>query len=91
MTSLFIASPSFHHAAYSMRKVSSNAYASLQKAVSGLALGEFFDRLVESHEASETRKREAYLAESADIYELEFRMRKLDQEKPAKPYWMTGY
>ena len=91
MTSLFIASPSLHHAADAMRKISSNVHASLQKAVSGLALGEFFNRLVEGHEASEARRREAYLAESADIYELEFRIRKLDQEKPARPYWMTGY
>lgn len=91
MTSLFVASPSLHHAADATRKISSNVYASLQKAVSGLALGEFFNWLAEGHEAAEARKREAYLAESSDIYELEFRMRKLDQEKPAKPYWMTGY
>ncbi|MDC8760804.1 DUF3563 family protein [Janthinobacterium fluminis] len=32
---------------------------------------------------------EAYLAESVDRYDLEFRMRELARANP-QPYWMTG-
>lgn len=38
-----------------------------------------FTRVFESAEARERAAREAYLADSTDIYELEFRMKQLDK------------
>ncbi|MDP3844348.1 MAG: DUF3563 family protein [Oxalobacteraceae bacterium] len=38
----------------------------------------FFKRLGQSLECREMKEQEAYLAESADIYELEYRMKQLD-------------
>jgi hypothetical protein len=38
----------------------------------------FFKRLGQSLERREMKEQEAYLAESADIYELEYRMKQLD-------------
>lgn len=38
----------------------------------------FFKRLGQSLECREMKQQEAYLAESADIYELEYRMKQLD-------------
>ncbi len=43
---------------------------------------------VDSEQRARARQ-EAYLAESADRYELEYRMRELDRAE-AKPYWLTG-
>jgi hypothetical protein len=51
---------------------------------------EFFKLLTESSECREWRRREAYLAESTDIYDLEYRMRELDRKDQSKPAWMSG-
>ena len=51
---------------------------------------EFFTLFTESSERREWKRREAYLAESTDIYDLEFRMRKLDRQDQSKPAWMSG-
>ncbi|MBN3807991.1 DUF3563 family protein [Paraburkholderia sp. Ac-20347] len=48
--------------------------------------------LTKSAETSRKEREEAYLSESADIYDLEFRMRKLDREKAGRqPSWMNHY
>ncbi|GAB3252759.1 DUF3563 family protein [Chitinimonas naiadis] len=43
-------------------------------------------QLLSDFETYEERRREAYLAESADIYELEYRMRKLDKASSGSPF-----
>lgn len=40
-------------------------------------------------EQRERERREDYLAESADRYQLEYRMRELDRAEPQQ-YWLTG-
>ena len=49
-----------------------------------------FKPLFESAERREQQRREAYLAASTDLYDLEYRMRKLDQRDQPKPAWMGG-
>ncbi|HAT29724.1 MAG TPA: hypothetical protein DCW29_02375 [Janthinobacterium sp.] len=44
---------------------------------------------VQSAEHRERAYEEAYLAESVDRYDLEFRMRELARANP-QPYWMSG-
>lgn len=51
---------------------------------------EFFKLFTESGERREWKRREAYLAESTDIYDLEYRMRELDRKDQSKPAWMSG-
>jgi hypothetical protein len=43
------------------------------------AIFELFRRLAESAERREQERQDAYLAESTDIYDLECRMRELEQ------------
>lgn len=43
---------------------------------------------VDSEQRARARQ-EAYLADSVDRYELEYRMRELDRAD-ARPYWLTG-
>lgn len=45
--------------------------------------------LTQTTEHRERAYEEAYLAESTDRYDLEFRMRELSRANP-QPYWMTG-
>lgn len=45
--------------------------------------------LTQSAEHRERAYEEAYLSESVDRYDLEFRMRELARANP-QPYWMTG-
>jgi hypothetical protein len=48
--------------------------------------------LTKLSDVARKEREEAYLAESADIYDLEFRMRKLDREKAGRhPSWMNHY
>ncbi|CAG9212981.1 conserved hypothetical protein [Paraburkholderia tropica] len=55
-------------------------------------ISRFFLFLTKSAETSRKEREEAYLSESADIYDLEFRMRKLDREKTGRqPSWMNHY
>jgi hypothetical protein len=49
-----------------------------------------FKALFESIERREWQRREAYLAASTDLYDLEYRLRKLDQQDQLKPAWMSG-
>lgn len=48
----------------------------------------FFKRLTESSKRREREREEAYLAESTDIYDLEYRIRELDREIHLKPALM---
>jgi hypothetical protein len=49
-----------------------------------------YARLTLSPEARLAERHLAYLSESSDLYELEFRMRKLDREAVQKrPSWMS--
>jgi hypothetical protein len=53
-------------------------------------LAQLYARLTQSPEARQAERHLAYLSESADLYELEFRMRKLDREAAQKrPSWMS--
>ena len=45
-------------------------------------------RLAEHYERRERERRNAYLAQSADLYDLERRMRELDRESRRIPAWM---
>lgn len=55
-------------------------------------LSRLFLFLTKSADAINKEREEAYLAESTDIYDLEFRLRKLDREKVARhPGWMGPY
>lgn len=46
----------------------------------------FFSFLAQSDEYHERNREEAYLAESADIHEFEYRMRELKREKKDFPW-----
>ena len=46
----------------------------------------FFHRLERAAERRERERQEAYLAESTDVYDLEYRMRELEQDRKAFPY-----
>jgi Protein of unknown function (DUF3563) len=53
-------------------------------------LSRLFLFLTKSFDESAKERNDAYLAESADIYDLEFRMRKLDREATRRqPSWMS--
>lgn len=53
-------------------------------------LSRLFLFLTQSSEAREKERDEAYLAESVDIYDLEFRQRELDRMKARRhPGWMS--
>lgn len=72
------------------------AFTSTARDSAAAASGAFFALLARvavffsvDSEQRERDRQEAYLAESGDRYELEYRMRELDRAE-AKPYWMTG-
>ena len=46
----------------------------------------FFHRLERAAERRERERQEAYLAKSTDVYNLEYRMRELEQVRKAFPY-----
>ena len=46
----------------------------------------FFSYLAQSDEYHERKRQESYLSESADIHELEYRMRELGREKKGFPW-----
>lgn len=55
-------------------------------------LSRLFLFLTKSADTLNKEREEAYLAESADIYDLEFRLRKLDLDKVERhPGWMGHY
>ncbi|MGS0740651.1 DUF3563 family protein [Glaciimonas sp. GG7] len=51
----------------------------------------FFKRIGNAYEASEAARKEAYLAEAADLYDLEYRIRQLDRETVQTAAWMKGF
>jgi len=52
------------------------------------AIFDLFRRMAENDERRERERRDAYLAESTDIYDLEYRIEQLDREtRPSAP-WM---
>jgi hypothetical protein len=55
-------------------------------------LSRLFLFLTKSADEIEKDREEAYLAEANDIYDLEFRLRKLDREKATRhPGWMSQH
>ncbi len=46
----------------------------------------FFNDLAKSDERRELEREEAYLSKSADIHDLEYRMRELEREKKVFPW-----
>jgi hypothetical protein len=53
-------------------------------------LSRIFSSFTKSSAALEKEREEAYLAEAVDIYDLEFRLRKLDRDKASRhPAWMS--
>lgn len=54
-------------------------------------LSRLFLFLTQTADARQKARHDAYLAEAADLYDLEFRMRKLDREAAvAQPSWQTA-
>jgi Protein of unknown function (DUF3563) len=47
-------------------------------------------QLAERNERDRQARQHAYLAQSADIGELERRMRELDRAQQVQPHWMGG-
>ena len=47
----------------------------------------FFERIFTYVERSEAARREAYLAEATDIYDLEYRISRLDREGSCNQHW----
>jgi hypothetical protein len=53
-------------------------------------LSRLFLSFTKSSEVLEREREEEYLADAVDIYDLEFRLRKLDRDKAARhPAWMS--
>jgi hypothetical protein len=54
-------------------------------------LSQLFLFLTKSFDQREKERDDAYLAEATDIYDLEYRMKKLDQRATARhPSWMSN-
>ncbi|MEO6919461.1 MAG: DUF3563 family protein [Collimonas sp.] len=51
----------------------------------------FFKRLGTAYERSEAARKEAYLAEAVDLYDLEYRMKRLDRESAQTAAWIKGF
>ncbi|MBB5502488.1 DUF3563 family protein [Paraburkholderia sp. MM5384-R2] len=47
--------------------------------------------LTKSPDQLAKERADAYLAEATDLYDLEFRMSKLDQETNVRPSWMSQH
>jgi hypothetical protein len=55
-------------------------------------LSRLFLFLTKSSDQMAKERSDAYLAEATDLYDLEFRMRKLDRESATRhPSWMTQH
>ncbi|RQH05701.1 DUF3563 family protein [Paraburkholderia dinghuensis] len=53
-------------------------------------LSRLFLSIMKPSDVVEREREEAYLADAVDIYDLEFRLRKLDREKATRhPAWMS--
>lgn len=55
------------------------------------SIASFFKRIGNAYELSEVARKEAYLSEAADLYDLEYRIRQLDRETVQSAAWMKGY
>ena len=53
------------------------------------AVASFFKRIGNAYEMSEAARKEAYLAEATDLYDLEYRIRQLDRGTRQTAAWMT--
>ena len=51
----------------------------------------FFKRVGNAYERSEAARKEAYLAEAVDLYDLEYRMQRLDRESAQTAAWIKGF
>ena len=54
------------------------------------AIFDLFRRLVETPERREREGQEAYLAESTDRHDLEYRIQQLDRGNSSSAPWMRG-
>lgn len=77
--------------------INSNTSPSRQAASSAQAFGvfsaiaTFFKRVGNAYERSEAERKEAYLAEAVDLYDLEYRMQRLDRESAQTAAWIKGF
>ncbi|AMP01128.1 hypothetical protein CAter282_3327 [Collimonas arenae] len=55
------------------------------------AVAAFFKRVGNAYERSEAERKEAYLAEAVDLYDLEYRMQQLDRESAQTAAWLKGF
>lgn len=54
------------------------------------AIASFFKNIGNAYEMSEAARKEAYLAEAVDLYDLEYRIRQMDRETVQTAAWMKG-
>jgi len=71
--------------------VSRPAAPAVQSASSLSKVAAFFKRLGTAYERSEAARKEAYLAEAVDLYDLEYRMQRLDRESAQTAAWIKGF
>ncbi|WP_092413796.1 MULTISPECIES: DUF3563 family protein [unclassified Collimonas] len=64
---------------------------SVQAASVFSSVAAFFKRLGNAYERSEAARKEAYLAEAVDLYDLEYRMQRLDRESAQTAAWIKGF
>ncbi len=55
------------------------------------SISAFFKRVGTAYERSEAARKEAYLAEAVDLYDLEYRMQRLDRESAETAAWIKGF
>ncbi|WP_442783564.1 DUF3563 family protein [Collimonas fungivorans] len=65
--------------------------ASVQTAGVLTSIAAFFKRVGTAYERSEAARKEAYLAEAVDLYDLEYRMQRLDRESAQTAAWIKGF
>jgi hypothetical protein len=54
------------------------------------ALNKFIGWIFDADQSNTQQRDEAYLAESADLYELEVRMRQIDRRSPIGPFGLNA-
>jgi hypothetical protein len=55
------------------------------------AIASFFKHIGNAYEMSEAARKEAYLAEAVDLYDLEYRIRQMDRETVQTAAWIKGF
>jgi len=53
-------------------------------------ISHFISWIFDADQSNSQQRDEAYIAESADLYELEFRMRQLDRRRPFGPFGLNA-